>query len=139
VDFEHTPLGKAQREELLRIRKQLGLTQAEAAKRVGCATNQWQRYEWGWRPAPLAFIRKAEAKLLVTLDIRAEPTSGTNEISADQRRGVLLAVRQVRALLDDLVEEAMGATPRVPAEVRGIHAAIQAAEPAPRGRKPKLG
>jgi hypothetical protein len=136
MPFKDSPLAHAQKRELLRIRAQLGLTQVEAAKRIGDATNQWQRYEWGWRQAPLTWIRKVESKLRVTIDIRVDPAD-TSGMSADQRKGILLAVRKVRALLDDLVEETMGATPRAPTEVLGIHQAIQDAAPAQ--SRPKSG
>jgi hypothetical protein len=138
MPFKDSPLAHAQKRELLRIRAQLGLTQVEAAKRIGDATNQWQRYEWGWRQAPLTWIRKVESKLRVTIDIRVDPAD-TSGMSADQRKGILLAVRKVRALLDDLVEETMGATPRVPAEVRGIHTVLRTPEAAPQDQKPNAG
>lgn len=140
AEFEGTALAKAQARMLVALRQEHGLTQAEAAKRIGAHYQQWQRYEQGKRQAPLSWVRMVEQKFRTTLDIRAEPQAPATPLSPEQRQGVLLAARKLNALAQELIEMGMTeVTPLgVPAAVQGVHAVTRTAA-ATRARRPNSG
>ena len=138
--FEGSPLAKAQAKALVALRQEHGLTQAEAAKRIGAHYQQWQRYEQGKRQAPIAWIRMVEQKFRATLDIRAEPQAQPLALSPEQRQGVLIAARKLHALAQDLFELGMPeVTPLVPAAVRGIQDVVRAEARPQSTRRPRQG
>lgn len=138
-DFEGTALAKAQAKALVALRTEHGLTQTEAAKKIGTHYQQWQRYESGKRQAPITWLRKVEAKFGTTLDIRVDPAPAPLPLSPAERQGVLIAARKLHALAQDLFELGMTeVTPLVPTAVHGM-TAVARAEAAKTTRRPRQG
>ena len=62
------PRGRSGRLQLAALRREHGMTQAQAAALLGCSTSLYARYERGERPLPLPLAVKLADLYGVTLD-----------------------------------------------------------------------
>ena len=62
------PRGRSGRLQLAALRREHGMTQAQAAAMLGCSTSLYARYERGERPLPLPLAVKLADLYVVTLD-----------------------------------------------------------------------
>ena len=62
------PRGRSGRLQLAALRREHGMTQAQAAALLGCSTSLYARYERGERPLPLPLAVKLADLYVVTLD-----------------------------------------------------------------------
>ena len=62
------PRGGSGRLQLAALRREHGMTQAQAAALLGCSTSLYARYERGERPLPLPLAVKLADLYVVTLD-----------------------------------------------------------------------
>ena len=138
AEFEGTALAFAQTKALRALRQEHGVTQEEAAKKIGSHYQQWQRYEQGKRQAPITWLRKVEAKFGATLDIRVDPAPAPLPLSPEQRQGVLIAARKMHALAQDLFELGMAEVTPFP-ERAAVEAAHQALAKPLSSRRPRQG